>query len=64
MSSMARPLWEPLHRSLARQISAVGAATIAPDGELPADGYQEPEARGDDGYYRTAAGGYYQAPEA
>ena len=40
------------------------AGAIAPDGELPADGYQEPEARGDDGYYRTAAGGYYQAPEA
>lgn len=50
-------------------ISLVGtAATTAqagamPGGALPADAYQEPEANGDEGYWFTSAGGFYQEPE-
>lgn len=34
-----------------------------PPGSIPADAYQQPVAEGDDYYWRTRSGGYYQIPD-
>jgi hypothetical protein len=40
-----------------------GGAGGLPEGDLPADAYQRPEAAGDEGYWHTVSGGYYQQPD-
>ena len=42
----------------AGQVSDIGP----PEGSLPADAYQQPISEGDEGYWRSGAGGYYQEP--